>query len=107
MATRTTQKTDDGNGLAVEGQNGTGKSKAGKPRSAALGDRIISTRDFASFMSALVGDIVSGRIDPNVANAACKAGGQLLRVVEIEHKYRRRAEVPVQDDRAFLMVEHK
>ena len=43
--------------------------------------------DFANFMSALIGDIVSGRINPVMANAACNAGGKLLKVVEMEHKY--------------------
>lgn len=41
-------------------------------------------------MSLLIGDIVAERIDPRIANAACNAGGKLLRVFELEYKYRQR-----------------
>lgn len=38
-------------------------------------------------MSALIGDIVARRVTPEVANAACNAGGKLLKVVEMQFKY--------------------
>jgi hypothetical protein len=58
------------------------------PRSLAISQRGIYTgSDFASFMSALMSDIIESRIDPGVANAACNAGGKLLKVVEMQHRY--------------------
>lgn len=38
-------------------------------------------------MSSLMSDIISGRITPSVGNAACNAGGKLLKVVEMQQKY--------------------
>ena len=38
-------------------------------------------------MSALMADVVEGRITPSVTHAACNAGGKLLKVVEMQHKY--------------------
>ena len=43
--------------------------------------------DFANYMSSLMSDLVEGRITPNVGNAACNAGGKLLKVVEMKYKY--------------------
>lgn len=37
-------------------------------------------------MSALVSDVIAGRIEPNVVNAACNASGKLLRIVELQIK---------------------
>lgn len=59
-----------------------------QPRSLALADRGVRTgADFANMMSALMSDIISERISPVVANAACNAGGKLLKVVEMQYKY--------------------
>lgn len=38
-------------------------------------------------MSALMSDVVSGAVAPQVGNAACNAGGKLLKVVELQYKY--------------------
>lgn len=38
-------------------------------------------------MSALMSDIIEGRISPEVANATCNAGGKLLKVVEMQYKF--------------------
>ena len=38
-------------------------------------------------MSAMMSDIIQARIDPVVANAACNAGGKLLKVVEMQYRY--------------------
>ena len=38
-------------------------------------------------MSALMSDVVEGRISPAVSNAACNAGGKLLKVVEMQYRY--------------------
>ncbi len=43
--------------------------------------------DFARLMSALVQDVVEGKVSPAVVNAACNAGGKLLKVVEMQYKY--------------------
>lgn len=40
-------------------------------------------------MSAMMSDLIDGRITPNVGNAACNAGGKLLKVVELKLKYGR------------------
>lgn len=43
--------------------------------------------DFAGYMSAVMSDLIEGRITPQIANAACNAGGKLLKVVEMQYKY--------------------
>ena len=59
-----------------------------QPRSLAFAERgIRSGSDFANLMVALMGDIIGGRISPKVGNAACNAGGKLLKVVEMQHQY--------------------
>lgn len=59
-----------------------------EPRSLSLAERGVKTgADFANMMSALMSDIISERITPVVANAACNAGGKLLKVVEMQYKY--------------------
>jgi len=44
-------------------------------------------KQFASLMSALMSDLIDKRIDARSANAICNAGGKLLKVVEMEHRY--------------------
>jgi hypothetical protein len=43
--------------------------------------------DFANLMSALMSDLIEGRVTPNIGNATCNAGGKLLKVVEMQYKY--------------------
>lgn len=43
-------------------------------------------------MSALISDIIEEKVTPSVANAACNAGGKLLKVVEMQMKYGKRDE---------------
>lgn len=38
-------------------------------------------------MSGLMSDLVEGRVTPQVGNAACNAGGKLLKAVEMRYKY--------------------
>lgn len=60
----------------------------GRPRSldiAAAGVR--TSVDFAKLMSAIMSDTIEGRVTPSVANAACNAGGKLLKVVDLQMKY--------------------
>ena len=44
-------------------------------------------QDFANLMAALMSDVLEGRVSPVVANAACNAGGKLLKVVEMQYRY--------------------
>ena len=80
------------------GRNKNGKDtvKAGtalashkrKPRSLSIAEHGVHTsHDFADFMSALMSDLIEGNVAPNVGNAACNAGGKLLRVVELQYRY--------------------
>lgn len=69
----------------------TGGGVAKGSKALALAERNIKTgQQFAGLMSALMGDVIAGRIAPNVSNAACNAGGKLLKVVEMQHKYGRK-----------------
>jgi hypothetical protein len=38
-------------------------------------------------MSALMSDLIDGRVTPSIGNATCNAGGKLLKVVEMQYKY--------------------
>jgi len=38
-------------------------------------------------MSALMSDLIEGRVTPSVGNSTCNAGGKLLKVVEMSYKY--------------------
>lgn len=78
--------------MAQSSEKGTGVGETTSPRksarSAALASNGVKTsRDFAAMMSALMSDILEERIDPRAANAVCNAGGKLLKMVEMEHKY--------------------
>jgi hypothetical protein len=58
------------------------------PRSLAVAAKGIRTgNDFANLMSALMSDLIEGRVTPSVGNATCNAGGKLLKVVEMQFKY--------------------
>jgi len=66
------------------------KAVVGKnqPRSLRIAESGIRTGfDFADLMSSLMSDIISGRVTPAVGNAACNAGGKLLKIVEMQYKY--------------------
>jgi hypothetical protein len=58
------------------------------PRSAAIARRGVRTGvDFANLMSAIMSDLIEGRIPASVGNATCNAGGKLLKVVELQMRY--------------------
>jgi hypothetical protein len=71
------------------------------PRSLTIAERgINSSGDFRNFMSALMTDVIRGALSPEVTNAACNAGGKLLKMVELEFKFasnpgKRTRELPV------------
>lgn len=67
----------------------TSVAKRQPARSAAIAEQGISTgQQFAALMSALMTDLVTGAITPDIGNATCNAGGKLLKIVEMQHKYR-------------------
>lgn len=58
------------------------------PRCLAIAKKGITTGNhFAGMMSALMADLIEGKITPGVGNAPCNAGGKLLKVVEMQAKY--------------------
>lgn len=44
-------------------------------------------------MSAIMSDVLGGEVNPAVANSAVNAGGKLLKVVDLQHKYGHSASV--------------
>lgn len=66
----------------------TALSAGPTPRSLAIANRGVKTgSDFAGLMSALMSDLIEGRVTPSIGNATCNAGGKLLKVVEMQAKY--------------------
>lgn len=68
----------------------TKKTKALRrgPRSRAIAAVGITTgNEFTAMMSALISDLIEGRITPATGNACCNAGGKLLKAVELQFKY--------------------
>ena len=59
-----------------------------EPKCVASAERGIRTgADFAGFMSNLISDVVTRRVTPEVANAACNAGGKMLKVTEMQWRH--------------------
>lgn len=48
---------------------------------------INTAADFLKMMTALLADTVTGRVQPQVANATCNVAGKIIRMVEMQHKY--------------------
>jgi len=62
--------------------------KKAQPRSLPIARKGVATgSQFAALMSAMMSDIIEGHIAPETGNAACNAGGKLLKVVEMQYKY--------------------
>lgn len=79
----------EGKAATKNGGKGTAQEPP-QPKSIAVAERGIRTgADFAGFMSYLIGDVVTRRVTPEVANAACNAGGKMLKAVEMQWKYAR------------------
>ena len=69
-------------------QTSTEGDQKERPSSLTITSKGVKTsKDFGSLMCALISDVIDGSLSPVVANAACNAGGKLLKVVELEHKY--------------------
>jgi len=59
-----------------------------KPKSLAIAEHGVNTgAEFGQCMSALMADVLAGRITPSVGNAVCNAGGKLLKVVEMQQRW--------------------
>lgn len=80
MATTTKAQKDDSPSKANHPQE--------PPRCGPIAESgIHSTLKGASFMSALISDVISGRVTPHVANSACNAAGKMIRYTELTYKY--------------------
>lgn len=76
------------------------------PRSLAVFQQGVQTsNDFATAMSALMTDVITGAVTPQVANAVCNAGGKMLKVVEMQHRWGRRT--PERDGAQVLQLADK
>lgn len=74
--------------MAEQKQSNIATRETSDPRSLAISEAGIRTgAHFADLMSALMSDIIAGRVTPQVGNAACNAGGKLLKVVEMQYQY--------------------
>lgn len=74
--------------MVKQGEEIANGNEAAAARSTPIAEQGVRTgEDFAALMSALMSDVIEGRIGPDVANAACNAGGKLLKVVEMQYKY--------------------
>lgn len=51
------------------------------------GDGVNTGGQFTLLMSAVISDLLDGRITPSVGNAVCNAGGKLLKVVEMQQRW--------------------
>jgi hypothetical protein len=73
---------------AVTKRNAKSPERSATPRSLAIfAEGIKTDGDFASAMSVLMGDLIEGTVTPAVGNAVCKAGGNMLKVIELKYKY--------------------
>lgn len=58
------------------------------PRSVVIAQEGVTTSgQFCSLMSALMSDLLLGKVTPQCGNAVVNAGGKLLKTVELEQKY--------------------
>jgi hypothetical protein len=58
------------------------------PRSVQIASRGIRTdRDAANFQSALLGDLMTGRVKEKTSNAACNVMGKLLKIQDLSQRY--------------------
>lgn len=76
------------------------------PRSLSIAVKGVKTGDdFAGLMSALMSDLIEGRVTPQIGNATCNAGGKLLKVVEMQYKYATNSKEPRPRRKLILALE--
>jgi hypothetical protein len=75
--------------IVATGQEATQKVVATRiPKSLGISENgIETTNDLGKFMSALISDIMTSRVSPQMANAAVNAGGRMLKAYEMQFKY--------------------
>ena len=67
---------------------GRASGGTGQPKSLSIAEKGVSTsKDFRNLMSAIMSDVIAGRITPHMTNAACNAGGKMLKMVDLEMRY--------------------
>ena len=65
------------------------------PNCLSIGERGVRTaQDFAQFMSAMMGDVISGRLSATKAATATRSGMALLKVIEMQYRYGSETEQP-------------
>ena len=75
-------------GATKNGKADSGRGNNPQPKALEFSERGIATgADFANVMSALMADLIAGRVTPQVGNAVCNVGGKLLKIVEMQHRY--------------------
>lgn len=63
-------------------------NQAGRLQSTVVSDRgIKTTQDLSTYLTALLSDISSDRIDAVRSNARCNVAGKLLKTAEMEFRY--------------------
>src|SRR5215468_5673639 len=73
----------------ARGRANTAKDQSSftEPRSLGIAKRgVKSSDDFANLMSALMSDLIEGKVAASVGNATCNAGGKLLKMVDMTYK---------------------
>lgn len=74
--------------MATNSEGTADRNPETMPRSVEIGKAgIRTTQDFANVMSALMSDVLAGEVSASRANAACNAGRQMLKAVELQLKY--------------------
>jgi hypothetical protein len=98
--------TTNGNGAATKASGSSEFLAPSAPRSLKIFERGVKTgQDFAAGMSALMGDVISGTVTPQIANAVCNAGGKMLKVVEMSHRWGRRSASDPTGDQVLQLSE--
>lgn len=71
-----------------QGQGNGAEARKETPKSLQIAEQGIKTSgDFRDLMSAIMSDVIAGRLTPNMTNAACNAGGKMLKMVDLEMRY--------------------
>lgn len=88
MSKRPRKKAQGSRGVPATSKGNEAIHQNGEPRCLDIASQGIETgTQFAGFMSSLMSDLIEGRISPQIGNATCNAGGKLLKVVELQHRY--------------------
>ena len=71
-----------------EGETGEEETAKAPARSLEIARRgIYTAQDFCNVMSALMVDLLEGRVTDRVGNATVNAGGKMLKAAELQQKY--------------------